>query len=278
MNKNIVNKMRKSQKSINGMTLLELAVYVALAGLLMAPVIMLMHNASFNMARDANSMTLRTSGRDVVNIIFNDVRGTGFKLRGLDPVVSHDTAILWGNRLTPAIAADISSFDHINNETVPGSTVPSDRLTILKGVLNPATPNNLNWIGFDEITYSVANNNLSRQHIRTSNPVNMNVDINETHIIARSVETLQFQFSEDLDTWFNAVAVGASIPADAIDKNDVRYIKAIVVLRTNKRVAPSRSSVNETVAGVILGPSGETLREIHEIVIPIPNNGRIPPN
>jgi len=274
MNRDAADKTRQNRSGISGMTLLELVVYIALAALLMAPVVMLMHNASLNMARDSNSMNLRVSGRDAVNIMYDDIRGTGFKLRQLNPAVVVDPAIQWGNRV-PVNPADLSSFNHINSAAAaPVNPVPSDQLTILKGVLNPNTPNQLSWIGFDEITYRVENNNLLRRHIRTDNTVNPAVIVtDETHIIARNVETLQFQFAADPNpaSWVNALTTAGQ-------KSDTRYIKAILVLRTNKRVAAANlNNDGVTVADLTLGPTGGTAREIYEIVIPTPNNGVFPP-
>jgi len=276
MNRDAADKTRKNKSGISGMTLLELVVYIALAALLMAPVVMLMQNASLNMARDSNSMNLRVSGRDAVNIMYDDIRGTGFKLRQLNPAVAIDAPILWGNRAAPVNAADLSSFQHINSTApAPVNAPPSDQLTILKGVLNPATPNQLNWIGFDEITYRVENNNLLRHHIRTDNTVNpAAVVTDETHIIARNVETLQFQFAANPNPpagWINAPTVAQKV--------DTRYIKTILVLRTDKRVAAARSNSDGVMAAdVALGPTGGTAREVYEIVIPVPNNGEFPPN
>jgi hypothetical protein len=67
-----------------GMTLVELLVYMVLAALVLAPVIMLMNNSSVNMARDAGRANLHMSGREILQVIYDDLKNTGFKL-GSDP-------------------------------------------------------------------------------------------------------------------------------------------------------------------------------------------------
>jgi hypothetical protein len=63
-----------------GMTLVELAVYMVLAALVLAPVIMLVNNTSISMARDAGRTNLQMSGREIMQIIYDDLKNTGFKI------------------------------------------------------------------------------------------------------------------------------------------------------------------------------------------------------
>ncbi|MDR2591479.1 MAG: prepilin-type N-terminal cleavage/methylation domain-containing protein [Chitinispirillales bacterium] len=63
-----------------GMTLVELIVYIVLAAFVLAPVIMLVNNSSISMARDAGRTNLQMSGREIMQIIYDDLKNTGFKV------------------------------------------------------------------------------------------------------------------------------------------------------------------------------------------------------
>jgi prepilin-type N-terminal cleavage/methylation domain-containing protein len=93
-----------------GMTLLELMVYIALAALLLAPVIMLMHNSSLNMARDAKALDLRVSGRDVLNIMYGDIINTGFKITNFSTLSTDTLAVYRRTSSTAPALYDSSSF------------------------------------------------------------------------------------------------------------------------------------------------------------------------
>jgi hypothetical protein len=150
-------------------------------------------------------------------------------------------------------------------------------LIILKGVLNPAG----NWTGFDRITYSVNNGTLLRERIFTDSATGTVVPGESgTLIIARNVEALRFQFSADLNAgdWDNNF-LDQSGAVDVERKRDIQFIRVFVVLRDERNLSPVNSENNDNrVPGTPLYPAGRTMREIHEIVIPVPNNGRFPPN
>jgi type II secretory pathway pseudopilin PulG len=63
-----------------GMTLIELLVYMVLAAMVLAPIIMLVQNSSVSMARDAGRSNLQLSGREILQIMYDDLKNTGFKL------------------------------------------------------------------------------------------------------------------------------------------------------------------------------------------------------
>ncbi len=269
-----------------GMTLVELMVYMVLAALLLAPVIMLVQNSSVNMARDASNVNLRMSGRELLNIIYDDLRNTGFKLNNfsavrevsyidLDRLAQHEAAC-GATPPSETIGAcpasifdstyDISSFRPINKVN---SDSYYDALTVRMGRLTGAGA----WDGIDSITYNVDNRELKRTIKGKDNPNP------KTVILARNVEALKFRYSEDLINWDDTFAADKD---GLVAKSLVQYIKAIIVTKDNKKLSATKTTTIKLIepedgaAGLNLVKDDQALYERHEIVIPIPNNGLFP--
>jgi len=279
--KSIVKVITKPQISViackRGMTLLELVVYIALAALLLAPVVMLMHSSSLNMARDAKSLELRVSGRDVLNIMYGDMRNAGFKMNNFINFTTHPIAVYGGG--------DSSSFRH----RLGGAF---DTLDTRRGVLD----NNGNWNFLEEVRYNVRENStLVREIISRTDAGDTLVPPvpSEVRILAYNVEALKFEFSENLQFWqdgpvtlpawrndLNFTAAGvvpSNNTAATFDrKARVKYIKVTLVLKDNNQLSPVVNKNPDVIAGHTLPASGSAMREIHSIVIPVPNNGLFP--
>jgi len=266
-----------------GMTLVELLVYIAIAALLLAPVVMLVQNSSLNMARNAVNTDLRMSGRDILNLMYDDIRNTGFKLRKTDgnEVDSNVTYVrkkasdnnVW---IVDSDKNDLSSFQPTNHS----DNGLFDELIIRAGKLKDEI-----WDGYDTIRYFVDN---KKQLIRevtefgttlTQPPAQGTMDVKtplKQLVLADSVEALQFQYSESLIMWYDDFAS----TTDGFDKKKkIKYIKIVLVLKDNKKLAATNpASPIEVVDDVTITPqAGDlALRERHEIVVPIPNNGLFP--
>jgi len=295
MNTNTTNKTRHDKRSISGMTLLELIVYIALAGLLLAPVVMLMNKSSVNMARDTKSLELRVSGRDILDIMYSDIKNTGFKIRSLTAAGVHiDSLAVYrcnqNNNNTPSVCAgnphDTSSFRHTRNIGA------YDTLEIIRGVRTAAGA----WDYAEKVRYRVntADSTLvreiisqTRRNVAASNaPVAVNPLIgNQTTILAHNVEALKFEYSQDMNTWRNDLT-GTTEP-NLSNKARMKYIRVTIALKDNKRLSPAAKTTPDTLVRASVGTpqtsfistlpaSQRTLREIHQIVIPVPNNGLFP--
>jgi len=262
-----------------GMTLIELLVYMAIAALLLAPVIMLMQNSSLNMARNAVNTDLRISGRDILNIMYEDIRNTGFKLMdqtGTEIERLHVTFMGVGGvntTVTPPDTTwgvdDSSSFKH--DDDVVGDK-RYDTLTIRKGRLSSAGT----WDGYDTIRYFVDAGKLTRNRdfwkwSGTAYLVAPESDSTSRKILTGNVEALQFQYSDStLSEWKDTP------PTDAY-KASVRFIKIILVLRDSKKLAATNTTVVDKLANAVtITSTDKALLERHEIVVPIPNNGLFP--
>jgi hypothetical protein len=257
-----------------GMTLLELIVYIALAAMLLAPVVMLMRNSSVNMARDATQTDMRMSGRDILNIIYDDLKNTGFKLNPANFEAFEQATFMGHPESTTANPFEFSFW------STDGDAY--DRLEVLMGRLTPGG----DWGGVvDTITYFVnENRNLVRrigrrvgvgpQPTAPSAPPPLGM---RERILARNVEALQFEYSLDLaDGWHDDFVRGGGVPGDVEDMNHVRFIRVSIVLQDEKNLA---GTVNQAlpVANHTLPAGGQHVRTLHSIVVPIPNNGLFPP-
>jgi len=267
-----------------GMTLVEVLVYIVLAGMLLAPVIMLMQNSSVNMARDASNVNLRMSGRELMNLIYDDLRNTGYKLKNFNAVDSVTYIDLAGiaaalsgktskadsiaalNAFKSAHPLDSSSFMAINNSKY------YDALTVRMGKLSP----NGDWLGIDTITYYVNNKSeLKRRIDGTTNkpiPPKHNPD---SITLANNVDALKFLYSDNLIDWDGNPPITTTNP-DGITKDMVQYIKVILVTKDPKKLAASKTTKIKLFDGVDTTFTDQALHERHEIVIPIPNNGLYP--
>jgi type II secretory pathway pseudopilin PulG len=245
-----------------GMTLLELLVYMVLAAFLLAPVIMLMRNSSVTMARDAANVDLRITGRDLLNIIYDDLKNTGFKLNNFKSewratfISAADSAAAYADTI-PFYCHDSYDWSSIRSGNSAGFY---DSLTIRKGKLNPGG----GWAGIDTIFYWVegSDSTLKRGYPNRSN----------FKTIARNVVALKFRYSEDLADWEDEIESSSS----SISKKDIKYIKAIIVLKDNKKLAPvSKQKIVhfDDSPGGILEVNDQALYERHEVVVPVPNNG-----
>ena len=274
-----------------GMTLIELLVYMAIAALLLAPVIMLMQNSSVNMARDAVTTDLRISGRDILNIMYEDIRNTGFKL--IDATGAVDTCVTFIKinpipTATPhVISDDPSSFKPGDG----GGSGAFDELTIRKGWLKPNN-NNYDYGGYYEVRYYVDNGTLKREitsfEYVGNNPPNPDptagkpdhVHIKSTPVtqnIATYVEALQFQYSVNLENWYYGNGINDPQLMSDANKEGVQYIKISVVTVDPKKLAPVKTSPQIDVGNYSYDPpDNQALREVSEIVVPIPNNGLFP--
>ncbi|GBU23055.1 hypothetical protein R80B4_02969 [Fibrobacteres bacterium R8-0-B4] len=249
-----------------GMTLVELMVYIVLAAFLLAPVIMLVQNSSISMARDASNVSLRMTGREILNIIYDDLKNTGYKLNPNTFQADMAVGYMDNNPL------DSSSF-------MPGNKVNGnyyDTLTVRMGRLSNAGA----WEGIDAITYEVNNGELKRtiQGISSTTA--------KTIALAKNVEALKFRYSDDFVKWYDFF--NDTIPDHFETKSSVQYIKVIMVTKDPKKLSATKSAV----VPIIKAGDGETgyfggeitinnqndqaLYERHEIVIPIPNNGLFP--
>jgi hypothetical protein len=274
-----------------GMTLVEVLVYLVLAGLLLAPVIMLVQSSAVSMARDAGVVSLQISGRELLNFIYDDLRNTGYKLNpgefAANDAVSYIDTVKFNAYVADCAAAsptevygpcpvaldvvtgefDLSSFMPGNNS----DGVYYDALTVRIGRLAAETGD---WDGIDTITYKVENRELKRTvRGRSSHG-------GDTKTLARNVEALKFRYSENLMDWYDAFDRGDKDQLQA--KSFVRYVKVIIVTKDPKRLSPVK-----TVKIALIEPSGGdpglklerndlALYERHEVVVPIPNNGLFP--
>jgi len=247
-----------------GMTLVELLIYMVLAALLLAPVIMLMKNSSVNMARDASNTNLRMTGREILNIIYDDLKNTGYKLNPSDYTAKSEVTYY------TASVKDSSSFIH---SKVSGNTL-YDTLTVRVGRLNS---DGTAWVKVDTISYYVVD--LSGKKSLTRRLKNDN----STVTLAQNVQALRFRYSPDLVEWYDSFT---STAADLKKKKNVQYIKVILALKDDKKLSPTKTAVPITlikagdggtgVTEVKITPTDAALYERHEIVVPVPNNGVFP--
>ena len=268
-----------------GMTLLELIVYLAVAALLLVPIVLFMQSASVNSVRSATATEMRISGRDILNIMYNDIRNLGFKL---NPATFEAEPTGFHNNVTHVTGAGADAVTHRDSSSFiahDGAAIgrPAyDSLTFIQGRLNDAGA----WGGVETVRYFVnGNRELIRERI-APNPM--------TQILARNVEALQFEYSDDLgEEWvdgiFNEVTpatlavnttttdVFAATPFPLSAKKLVKYIKVTIILRDDKRLAAA--NISPIVAGnftLNIAADDQRLYERHEIVIPVPNNGLFP--
>ncbi|MCL2219501.1 MAG: prepilin-type N-terminal cleavage/methylation domain-containing protein [Chitinispirillia bacterium] len=265
-----------------GMTLLELMVYMVLAALILAPIVMLMNNSSKNMARDASNTTLRMSGRDILNIIYDDLKNTGFKLhpdnfKADTAVWYHDLNSIPCPPTTCHPTQNVDLYDESSFMPTDGGSSAGlfDALTVRMGRLT----NDGAWSGAEYITYYVDNNkNLIRAStgiFPTATPITVPGAETRRTVLTQNVAALQFQYSEDLEDWENSY--GNTIPA-RLNKPFVQYIRVALILKDDKKLSPV-GGIRDMVIGNTILPipaSDQALYERHEIVVPIPNNGLFP--
>jgi len=273
-----------------GMTLVELLVYMVLAAFLLAPIVMLVQNSSISMARDSVNANLRMSGRELLSLMYNDLKNTGYKLGGggtlvegvsitdltafenacKDPATGNKkpdgTATTYGN--CPAnydnYTGDLSSFTIAHATTMAGGSPVDDPYHDILTVTMSDLSGNIN-----RIIYEVDN---AGSLIRTITPPTSGAKTT----IARNVAALKFLCSDNLKDW------KANPSGDY--KNYVQYIKVVIVLRDPKRLSPVNNQIITVVDNVSditdnkieLHAENQAIYERHEIVIPIPNNGLFP--
>jgi len=261
-----------------GVTLVELLVYMVLAAFLLAPVIMLVQHSSISMARDAGNANLRMSGRELLNLMYDDLRNTGYKLSMTGSTLTVDTAVSYVN--TTAFGNYVNScqnqangysteygkcpanYDNYMYEAssfIPGNRVESvfyDMLTVCMGRLD----NNGAWDGIDTITYKVENGDLTR--IKGSDA---------PMTLARNVMALKFLYSDNLSTWYETFDA-----SNMETKNRVEYIKVVLVLKDDKKLSPVNNQKITVIEGIDTTFTDKALYERHEMVIPIHNNGLFP--
>lgn len=248
----------------NGMTLLELMVYIALAALLLAPVIMLMHNSSLSMARDAKSLDLRLSGRDVLDILYSDIRNTGFKIREFT-TFNADSMAVYRNEFS-TVKYDSSSFRHFRGDGA------YDSLEIIKGVLNITGDK---WEYAERIQYYVDQTNSTLVREITARDSGIITNSEKIKILSYNVEALKFEFTDNFLTWRNDL-INDNDPDIITDKKEIKYIRVILALKDDREISAFVNNTPDVIAGYSLPAAGKTMREIHQIVIPVPNNGLYP--
>jgi Tfp pilus assembly protein PilW len=273
-----------------GMTLVEVLVYIVLAGLLLAPVVLLVRNSAISMARDAGTVSLRMSGRELLNVIYDDLRNTGYKLNP-SGFAANDTVSYIDTVKFKAYVADCASasptkaygpcpvrLDTITGEFDLSSFMPFnksggdyyDALTVRRGRLTAAGA----WAGIDTIAYWVENREFRRKIQGFSSPAG------NTVTLARNVEALKFRYSDNLVDWYDAFNHGDKGHIEA--KCYVQYIKVIIVTKDPKRLSPTKTTGIALIEpegvnpGLKLERDDLALYERQEIVVPVPNNGLFP--
>jgi type II secretory pathway component PulJ len=262
-----------------GMTLVELMVYMVLAAMLLAPVIMLVQNSSVTMARDASNVSLRMNGREILNIIYDDLKNTGYKL---DPssFKAHDSVSYMTNykkyaadcNASPPPAKTPENYPcPANADSVAGKTgfdISSfDRTQdgVLKFRMGRLNPNSGIWAGIDTIYYKLSGQSLKRM-IYGQN-------IKPEVTLAGNVADLKLLYSADLTDWRDYDPANA---ADVKWKGSVQYIKVIMVTRDPKKLSPTKDTYFTLITHNDFHRDDGALYERHEIVIPVPNNGLFP--
>jgi type II secretory pathway pseudopilin PulG len=253
-----------------GMTLVEVLVYIVLAAMLLAPVIMLVQNSSVTMARDASNVSLRMTGRELLNTIYDDLRNTGYKLDP-DNFEAKDEAII---------------NDDDDSSILPGATAGDplfDTLTVLMGRLYPPDYSNAalrgKWQHVDTITYKVEGANKELKRILRNQETQTLPDKCKKITLARNVVALKFRYSENMATWYDTETLSGSAPnIDA--KVNAQFIKVIIVQKDPKQLSPTKQAKPITLIDratpLVFTPTDAALYERHEAVIPIPNNGLFP--
>jgi len=269
-----------------GMTLLELLVYMVLAALIMAPIIMLMTNSSQNMARDSATTNLRMSGRDILNVIYDDLKNTGFKLNpsnfeAMDAAWNIGSGTIETSNPdcghvppTPPVTPEPPTDLRDSSSFIPGNGAGLfDTLTVISGRL----ADNGTWAGADTIRYRVSGGNLERSVL------NLDGTPKSTRVLTGNVVALKFQYMErdDLTVWHDDYDI--SVPCQRYDKGFVRYIKTVFILRDEKRLAPTNQTSRDIWiqngddnTPVNFTMTDQALYERHEVIVPIPNNGLFP--
>lgn len=236
-----------------GMTLLELIIYIILGAFLLIPVIFLMHRSSVTMARDTGKQTLRTEGRDVMNIFYDDFKNLGFKANV--SITDPNTGAFVINVDDNAFYSDSSSFDHTDGD-------PYDQIKIRRGVLDDTGA----YQGVDTITYYV--DNTTRNLIRNIKGITSG-STNQT--IVSNVDALQFQYADSTFQWKN----NPQPTSGSLLRKDVRYIRVYLLLQDSKPLAVTKTQ-NFDLGQITLSFSDQNLRELHQVVVPVPNNGLYP--
>jgi len=272
------------------MTLVEVLVYMALAGLMLAPVVMLVQNSAVSMARDASTVALRISGRELLNIIYDDLRNTGYKINP-DRSAANDTVSYIDTVKFKAYVADCAlnsptkaygpcpvRRDIVTGEFDLSSFMPGnksggdfyDALTVRMGRLTKTGA----WGGIDTIHYRVDNGELKRVIKGSSS------SSGDTRTLVRNVEALKFRYSENLIDWYDTFDHGDK--DDILAKCYIRYIKMIIVTKDPKKLSPTKTTTIALIEpeggdpGLNLERNDLALYERNEIVVPIPNNGLFP--
>ena len=274
-----------------GMTLVEILVYMVLAGLLLAPVVMLVQSTAVSMARDAGAVSLRISGLELLNIFYDDLRNTGYKLNpggfAASGAVSYIDTVKFKAYVADCASASPTKaygpcpvrLDTITGEFDLSSFMPEnnsggacyDALTVRKGKLIASTGA---WGGIDTVTYKVENRELKRKILGYSSPSG------NAATLARNVEALKFRYSENLLDWYDEFDHGYKDQLRA--KSCVQYVKMIIVTKDPKKLSPTKTTAITLIEprggdpGLKLERNDLALYERHEIVVPVPNNGLFP--
>jgi hypothetical protein len=217
---------------------------------------MLMRNSAVSMARDSSNANLRMSGREILGMMYDDLKNTGYKLRP-----NNFEADINVSYYSPP-NKDSSSF--ISYNKVGGNS----RYDSLKVRIGRLSADGVTLKGIDTIVYKVKENRDLVRRIRGTSATSW-----REVTLAKNVEALKFRYSDDLSTWYDDFTTS---PADLDKKKNVQYIKAIIVLKDNKKLAAVKNQTIVLVPGDSLKPTDQSLYERHETTIPIPNNGLFP--
>ncbi|MDG5814188.1 hypothetical protein QA601_03795 [Chitinispirillales bacterium ANBcel5] len=231
-----------------GMTLLELIIYISLAMFLLAPVIMLVNRSSFFMARDTTVSSLRVTGNEIKQVLYDDIKNTGYKTE--IHFSDSDSMELVLNTNVQICSLDLSSFTFARG-------YPFDSLSVVMGRIDEGGT----WLGIDTISYYVENYKLIREVRGTASG-------NSRHSIASNVESLRFHFSTDMSDW----DVDGT---DVTQKELVKYIKVIILLNSEKGLASSVKKTTYDMGDFSISFYDNIIREHYEITIPVINNGLI---
>jgi len=233
-------------------------------------------------------VSLRMNGREILNIIYDDLKNTGFKLKPnftfeWEAVyVTPEAFEAWGKscpenpplsqsdcpaRLDASIGkVDISSFRLRINKT----DVNYDTLTVRMGKLGAGTDEKLL---IDTITYYVDVDNDKMKLIRKIEGISASSALEKT--LAINVAALKFLYSDNLVDWYDKFEPDND-KEEKIAKGNAKYIKVIMVTKDPKKLSPTKDTYFTLITPKDFHKDDGALYERHEIVIPIPNNGLFP--
>ncbi|MFW5960107.1 MAG: PilW family protein [Chitinivibrionales bacterium] len=233
-------------KSDSGYTLTELMLYILVSSFVVFSIFYLINTTATGFVNSRRKSMTQSSGRDAISVMARDIKNAGFR-HYISPVTSS--------------VEEVSGIEQSNGESLNYGDSAShsgmgDTLVFWKAILNSAEDTVSER---QRITYKLDSDNKILRLL-----YDLDNNTTDTAVILENTEVMEFQFTQDFNTWEDA-------PAQS-DLSYIKGVKIILVVRSRNQGTTDFSKRFPVGNSDTITFNDSYIRRRYEETVPVYNN------